>query len=80
MKVQHKAHGLAVKWRLITAQAAVQDCKGQGVNKACPVSWAFLAAVQPAHGLQHLLPASTARSHEADVHIFQDSQQPGTSV
>ena len=74
MQVQHKAHGLAVEWCLIAAEAAVQDGKGQGVNKACPVSWAFLVAVQPARGRQQLLPASTAQSHLADVHVFPNSQ------
>ena len=74
MQVQHKAHGLSVEWCLIAAEAAVQDGKGQGVNKACPVSWAFLVAVQPARGRQQLLPASTAQSHLADVHVFPNTQ------
>ena len=62
MKVQHKAHGLAVKGSVVAAEAAVQHGQREHIYQVPPVSRTLMKAVQPAHDCQHLMPGSIVLS------------------
>lgn len=64
MKVQHEAHGLFVKGRLVAAKAAVHDRECQHVHQLLPVMRSLLWTVYAAHAHYNLSPAPADRTIE----------------